>query len=308
RLVSNGKLTDCQIPTLAEALRAVKGRIMINLDIKTGRIREILAICEQEQVVDQVIFKHQYFPGLLDVPGLIYMPRVTTLEELEYFLDTMSPTAVEIIAPTPDHPLMTQGIQMILEAGGRVWVNALWNGRESGGWGDEQAVLQPSTYGELVDRGVSIIQTDELGLLINYLRSRDLHSGEQQPVLYGAKIDPEEISTGEVTFQVGVLDPQQEVNEVMAYLRMNWKSFYVQLSDNGMDGDAIANDGIWSAQYDTTALRQTCINYASYGYEFGKDFAWDFYAVDTDGYLLTVLGGSGLEVPITVSASLVILE
>ena len=243
RLVHNGKVTDCQVPTLEEALLAIKGRIMVNLDIKTGPIREMVELCQRLGVIDQVIFKQQFFPGLLEIPGLIYMPRVTTMEELKYFLENMHPSAVEIIVPTPDHPLLTEGIQMIKEAGSRVWINALWDGRESGGWGDEQAVQNPNVYGELVNRGISIIQTDELDLLINYLRSKNLHLGEPQPAFFGAKIEPNKISNGEVSFKVGVLDPNGDVAKVFAYLRPDWK-FYVELNDNGVKGDSIAGDGV----------------------------------------------------------------
>lgn len=57
RLVHNGKVTDCQVPTLEEALLAIKGRIMVNLDIKTGPIREMVELCQRLGVIDQVIFK-----------------------------------------------------------------------------------------------------------------------------------------------------------------------------------------------------------------------------------------------------------
>lgn len=306
RLVHNGKVTDCQVPTLEEALLAIKGRIMVNLDIKTGPIREMVELCQRLGVIDQVIFKQQFFPGLLEIPGLIYMPRVTTMEELKYFLENMHPSAVEIIVPTPDHPLLTEGIQMIKEAGSRVWINALWDGRESGGWGDEQAVQNPNVYGELINRGISIIQTDELDLLINYLRSKNLHLGEPQPAFFGAKIEPNKISNGEVSFKVGVLDPNGDVAKVFAYLRPDWK-FYVELNDNGVKGDSIAGDGVWSVSYNVDQLRLYCAE-GRPGYELGKSFDWDFYAIGADGFMLKVPGGTGIDVPIMTSAQLIIIE
>ena len=62
------------------------------------------------------------------------------------------------------------------KGGARVWVNSLWDGKKSGGRGDEHAVADPAkVWGWLIDRGVSVIQTDEPGRLIAYLKSRSLH-------------------------------------------------------------------------------------------------------------------------------------
>ena len=49
-----------------------------------------------------------------------------------------------------------------------------WAGWESGGWGDGQAIGDPEVYGGLIARGVDIIQTDSVEILMGYLRSKSL--------------------------------------------------------------------------------------------------------------------------------------
>jgi len=192
-LTSDGKITEYKILTLEEALQIIKGKILVNLDIKTGGIKEILNVCKRVGVVNQVVWKQQFYPGILKEPGVIFMPRVTSMEQLKDTLALMKPvvpTATEVIFPKATDPVGAEAIPLLKKMGSRIWANALWNGRESGGWDDEQAVQNPEVYMELIKNGVDIIQTDELELLINYLRSKNLHSGKICPVLYGANIDP----------------------------------------------------------------------------------------------------------------------
>ena len=135
---------------------------------------------------------------------------------------------------------------------------------------------------------------------------QNLHLGEPQPAFFGAKIEPNKISNGEVSFKVGVLDPNGDVAKVFAYLRPDWK-FYVELNDNGVKGDSIAGDGVWSVSYNVDQLRLYCAE-GRPGYELGKSFDWDFYAIGADGFMLKVPGGTGIDVPIMTSAQLIIIE
>ena len=60
----------------------------------------------------------------------------------------------------------------------KVWVNTLWPVL-CGGQDDDLAVQSPEkaeqVYGYMIKHGATLIQTDRIDLLINYLRSKGLH-------------------------------------------------------------------------------------------------------------------------------------
>jgi glycerophosphoryl diester phosphodiesterase len=58
----------------------------------------------------------------------------------------------------------------------KLWVNSLWSSL-CGGLEDDAAFdgNPAEIYGQLVDMGATIIQTDRPELLLGYLRSRNLH-------------------------------------------------------------------------------------------------------------------------------------
>ncbi len=64
----------------------------------------------------------------------------------------------------------------MVSSGSKLWVNSLWPSL-CGGLCDDAAFdgLACRIYGKLVDMGATIIQTDRPELLLDYLRSRDLH-------------------------------------------------------------------------------------------------------------------------------------
>ncbi len=184
--------------------------------------------------------------------------------------------------------------------------------RESGGWGDEQAVNNPEVYMELIKHGVNIIQTDELELLINYLRSKNLHSGKIRPVLYGANIDPAKANAGDVKFQVKVLDPKGEVKKVIAVLRAtSWGGYLltptpytnIELNDQGQNGDAKAGDGIWSGTYKVDSLNAQ-IKAGAFKF---RSFDIDFYAMNAQGYMIK-RPGPYYDVPVTTAAKIEVPE
>lgn len=310
RLTSDGKITEYKILTLEEALQIIKGKILVNLDIKTGGIKEILNVCKRVGVVNQVVWKQQFYPGILKEPGVIFMPRVTSMEQLKDTLALMKPvvpTATEVIFPKATDPVGAEAIPLLKKMGSRIWANALWNGRESGGWGDEQAVQNPEVYMELIKNGVNIIQTDELELLINYLRSKNLHSGNIRPVLYGANIDPAKANAGDVKFQVKVLDPKREVKKVIAVLRAtSWGGYLltpnpytnIELNDKGQGGD-----GIWTGTYNVDTLNAQ-IKAGAFKF---RSFDIDFYAMNAQGYMIK-RPGPYYDVPVTTAAKIEVPE
>jgi glycerophosphoryl diester phosphodiesterase len=173
-LISRDGETEYRIPTLQEALAAVRGRLMANLDVKDGNLVEIADLIHSENLGNQIVIKQHGTPDPFDGDEFIYMPVVEAIDEIANFMEKKHYPAFEIHAFTPDSTLLSEGIHKIHEAGSRVWVNTLSNGKESGGLGDSQAFKDPAVYGRVIDLGADIIQTDRTTYLVRYLRLRNL--------------------------------------------------------------------------------------------------------------------------------------
>jgi peptidoglycan hydrolase-like protein with peptidoglycan-binding domain len=92
------------------------------------------------------------------------------------FLDQLGSPAFEIIFDDDRVPIMSAtALAHIRASGARIWVNSLWNNL-CGGHADHVAVRDPdAAWGWLIDRGVTVIQTDTPEALLTYLRERGLH-------------------------------------------------------------------------------------------------------------------------------------
>lgn len=150
------ELTDSRMPTLYEALSALKGELMIDLDIKCDKIGEIYATVEQLKMFDQTIFfcdeaDMDYVLG--KNPKAYVMPRARSMEELEHLLRKYSPKIVHIDDSNFDIPEAVKLIRSI-EPKCRIWANTLGkrdimaiNGNDAGIW-------------KLKELGIDVIQTD----------------------------------------------------------------------------------------------------------------------------------------------------
>ena len=176
-------VTEARVPTLAEALLAARDRILVNLDLKAEEEAEVIALVEKLSMNGQILMKLRATPQedrLLNAPfhgKTPYMPVVgvclprksphckpqlrVPLAEYARF----NPVAYEVCFFN-DRDFLRQALAQPRAANTRIWVNTL--GRD-----DERALENPeSTWGGLIDMGVSIIQTDRPEELLAYLRSR----------------------------------------------------------------------------------------------------------------------------------------
>jgi glycerophosphoryl diester phosphodiesterase len=92
------------------------------------------------------------------------------------FLDQLASPAFEIIFDDDRVPIMSiAALSHIRQSGARIWVNSLWDSL-CGGHADHVARRDPdAAWGWLIDRGVTMIQTDTPEALLAYLRERGLH-------------------------------------------------------------------------------------------------------------------------------------
>ena len=193
--MSGGRVTEHRVPTLAEAMAVVRGRCMVNLDKAYTYSEQVHRVLTSTQTLDHAIFKGnapvaevQALLGKLK-PRPIYMPVIgrevtdparldhSTAEAVQRYLIALRPPAVEIIFGHDADPIVSEAfVARVRDSGARIWVNTLWGGHLAGGHADEKAARDPDhTWGWLIRRGVSIIQTDESDLLLSYLRKQGRH-------------------------------------------------------------------------------------------------------------------------------------
>ncbi|WP_432799431.1 glycerophosphodiester phosphodiesterase family protein [Poriferisphaera sp. WC338] len=171
--------TGLVIPRYAEALAAARGKVMINVDLKSGSLRDVVEIARKMGVLDHCLFKANYkdvadeeMTWLQAQEGVVFMPIVYSLDEAQEAAGDGQFKAIEVVVKGSTRGGFTEGVIRRFQAKGvRVWINTLWNGRLFAGMGDEQAVRKPSkVYSKLAHDGVGMIQTDLPELAIKTMR------------------------------------------------------------------------------------------------------------------------------------------
>ncbi|WP_420320121.1 glycerophosphodiester phosphodiesterase family protein [Flagellimonas sp.] len=179
-----GVPTPHKIPTLQEALMTTKDKILVNLDKSYTIFDKCFQIIKLTGTLDQVIIKgtktreqvEAEFGTYLD--KVYFMPIVRLGQNsqpvVDDYLKNRKPVAFEFIVPND-----TTGLDIyfneIRQKGVGVWVNSLWP-KLSGGHDDEKAAIDIDTYQWYIDNNIDIIQTDRPELLLNFLRSKNLHN------------------------------------------------------------------------------------------------------------------------------------
>lgn len=176
--------TDHQIPTLEEALLVAKDKILINLDKSYDIFDKCFAVAEKTGTLKQIVIKGKKSRSVVEAEFGQYLDRVYFMPILNLpdpkadsiiqdYLDNRVPIAFEFTVPS-DTIGTIELFDDIRAAGAGVWVNSLWS-HHCAGYDDRKAALDPSTYDWFMERKVDMIQTDRPALLLDYLRSKDLH-------------------------------------------------------------------------------------------------------------------------------------
>lgn len=178
--------TKHNVPTLEEALLLAKDRIMINLDKADRYFDMVCALTEKTGTTRQIIMKGSASPEKVQerfghyLDNIIYMPIVDldkpeAEDHLVRFAGQLAPLAFELLYVSDDNPLPRR-VPEILGGRSLIWYNTLWD-TMAGGHDDDASLSDPDAgYGYLIDSlGCRIIQTDRPEMLLNYLRSRELH-------------------------------------------------------------------------------------------------------------------------------------
>ncbi len=170
RLVSNGKVTEETIPTLEEALQMAKGRIMVDLDLKTEQIDKVIEVVKKLGAEDFVFFFDSDYEILAKVDAAsknyMLMPRAYSQAMADSALTRFKPEVIHI-----DSKFYTAEVTSLIRGkGARIWINALGVPDEEIRKGNVRETLQ-----NLTKQGANIIQTDEPEKIIRGLRELGLH-------------------------------------------------------------------------------------------------------------------------------------
>lgn len=178
--------THHKIATLEEAMLVARGKILINLDKCYNYFDEVYTVLEKTKTIDHVIMKgkvplarvKEEFGDYLD--EVLFMPIVVLDEPdseliIEDYLENFKPVAFEFVFKDEKSPVLNK-FKYLRKKGSSIWVNSLWESLNAGYEDDMALSHKDSIYGWYVKKGINMIQTDRPKLLLEYLRSKELHN------------------------------------------------------------------------------------------------------------------------------------
>ena len=190
RRAHNVVTDSIKVPTLREALLCCKDRILVNVDHAYPYYKEIVELADELGVTGQVLMKGKSNLDKVNEDmskhehNLLYMPIIDINKPkgqalfAEYLEKGVVPMAYEVCWQYPGDEIESC-VAKIIESGSKVWVNTFWPSVCGGFGNDDDAALAAAdpadVYGQYLQMGASMIQTDRPGLLIDYLRSVGRH-------------------------------------------------------------------------------------------------------------------------------------
>ncbi|MCE4562798.1 glycerophosphodiester phosphodiesterase family protein [Maribellus sp. CM-23] len=163
----DGTVTDLQLATFEEALNRVKGKAMIDIDLKTSNLKPVFDVLQKTGTLNQIIFFDSDFEILKEVqahfPTANVMPRARSFGMADTALMIFDAPVVHI-----DDSFYTNELTLLIKGkNARIWINAL---------GDQDRLINAGesdqALANLLDKGANIIQTDEPEKLIPLLEAR----------------------------------------------------------------------------------------------------------------------------------------
>jgi glycerophosphoryl diester phosphodiesterase len=169
-IVDKGIETRLKIPSLKEALELAYGKILIDLDLKTDKIDDVVKLVNKTYSQDFVFFFDSDYQILSRVhqanKDFLIMPRAHSVQQADSAISLFDPPVVHI-----DFSFYSnECVQNIQSSDARVWINSLGEPDKDLKEGREKRALK-----NLLRHGANVIQTDEPALLLQALRKRGLH-------------------------------------------------------------------------------------------------------------------------------------
>ena len=180
-----GVVTRYKIPTLEEAMLAAKGKVLVNLDKSYDYFAEVYEVLKRTQTLKQTVVKAakpyevvkaefgQYLDKVIFMP-IVNLGHKNACQIINTYLDHHKPVAFELVFDK-DSLLTDKIVETIVNGGSKVWINSLWASL-NGGHDDDLAVTdKENSYGWIIGKGATLIQTDRPLLLMEYLETQKLH-------------------------------------------------------------------------------------------------------------------------------------
>jgi len=183
------KLTSFSPPSLEQFLSASKGAILINLDLKESLFEQAFQLVTKLGMEDQILIKMnaaadseklknasfvgkvKFMPIIHECTEFYAQYNVYCTPDLNQSMSSYTeyqPVAFEIVFEDDD--FLKTGVQAARANGARLWANTMFEKHSAGRLGKVGLSKPDEVWGELVDMGVNMIQTDYPSELIEYLQ------------------------------------------------------------------------------------------------------------------------------------------
>ena len=165
-----GRVSEETVPTFEEALNAIKGKIMVDIDMKTDNVKGMVEVVEKTGTNDDVFYFDNDYDQLDAIKKMKsssqLMPRAYSYKMTDSAIVRYAPAIVHI-----DPDFYTEEVTKLLkENNARVWINSLGEADAHIRYGNGEEVLKT-----LIGKGANVIQTDEPEMLLQLLRMKGLH-------------------------------------------------------------------------------------------------------------------------------------
>ncbi|MCK5814688.1 MAG: glycerophosphodiester phosphodiesterase family protein [Flavobacteriaceae bacterium] len=165
-----GRVSEETVPTFEEALNAIKGKIMVDIDMKTDNVKGMIEMVEKTGTNDDVFYFDNDYHQLDAIIKLNssskLMPRAYSYKMADSAIVRYAPPVIHI-----DPKFYTKEVSKLLrENNSRVWINSLGETDAHIRYGNGEEVLKT-----LIGKGANVIQTDEPEMLLQLLRMKGLH-------------------------------------------------------------------------------------------------------------------------------------
>jgi glycerophosphoryl diester phosphodiesterase len=180
--------TNHSIPTFEEMMIAAKGRIVVNIDKGYQFFPDVVKVVEKLGMVNQSIINvsgtvtydslqilHPYISDSLILMPVININKSGATTIIDSYMGRR-PVIYQLVFNNATSTILKRISEIRMQNGG-IWFNSLWP-HLSAGHNDGRAVEenQPDeTWGWLVNKKATIIQTDRPKELLNYLRRKKKH-------------------------------------------------------------------------------------------------------------------------------------
>ncbi|NCB66159.1 MAG: glycerophosphodiester phosphodiesterase family protein [Bacilli bacterium] len=173
-----------RLERVGDILKAFKGKCFINIDRSWFYWQKTISFLSSFDMNDQIILKSPVQPALLQTlqdshSSIMYMPIITSYEQLEVVQSyDINFVAAELIFSDTNSVLQSsQLLHDLYQKRIATWVNAITLHDDAtlcGNFDDNISIREDFSkgWGELADRGFTLIQTDWPALLDRYRTSR----------------------------------------------------------------------------------------------------------------------------------------